>query len=128
MGARGVNSQCDWLMPSRSEWIEGALMIRVTVSYPARAGARFDHEYYASKHRPLIVDRLKSAGLIRIEIDKCVADGAGGAPGVVASAHMFFPSVAEFQAAMSKHGAELLGDIPNYTDIQPSILISAVVD
>lgn len=102
-------------------------MIRITVSYPGTASSRFDHGYYASKHRQLIIDRLKGLGLVRVEIDKCLADGAGGPPPVVAAAHMFFNTLPEFQAALKQHGAEIMGDIPNYTDIQPQILISDVV-
>ena len=39
-------------------------MIRVTVSYPAKEGARFDHDYYRTKHRQLILDKLGHHGLV----------------------------------------------------------------
>lgn len=103
-------------------------MIRITVSYPAAEGARFDHDYYVQQHRRLIQDRLSGVGLIRVEIDRCIADGAGGTPHVVAAAHMFFQSLPEFQAALAQHGAEIMGDVHRFTVIQPKILISAVVE
>ena len=102
-------------------------MIRITVSYPATPGTRFDHDYYRHQHRQLLLDRLGPLGLQRVEIDKCLADGAGGTPPVVAAAHMFFTGLPEFQSALAQHGAEIMGDIRNYTDIRPQILISAVV-
>lgn len=102
-------------------------MIRITVSYPATPGARFDHDYYRQQHRQLLLDRLSALGLQRVEIDQCLADGTGGTPPFVAAAHMFFTSLPEFQSAMAQHGAEIMGDIRHYTDIRPQVLISAVV-
>jgi hypothetical protein len=32
--------------------------------------------------------------------------------------------VEEFQKAMGAHGPEIIGDVPNYTDIEPQIQIS----
>ena len=33
-------------------------MIKVSVMYPYRAGARFDHDYYASQHMPQLRQRM----------------------------------------------------------------------
>ena len=40
--------------------------------------------------------------------------------------HVDFDSVEAFQAAYGPHAEALMGDIPNYTDIQPTIQISEV--
>ena len=53
-------------------------MIRITVSYPSADGKRFDHTYYQAQHRQLLLDRLAAHGLQRVEMDKALADGAGG--------------------------------------------------
>jgi uncharacterized protein (TIGR02118 family) len=45
----------------------------------------------------------------------------------VAACHLFFDAVADFQNGMAAHGAEILGDIANYTDILPQIQISEIV-
>ena len=61
-------------------------------------------------------------------VDKGLAGGAPGAPATyVGMCHIFSDSVEAFQAGMAKHGKEILGDIPNYTDIAPVIQISEVV-
>jgi len=33
-------------------------MIKVSVMYPNRPGARFDHDYYRTNHLPLIKSRM----------------------------------------------------------------------
>lgn len=101
-------------------------MIRVSVMYPATAGARFDHAYYHDKHAALIRSKLADAGLRGLQMDRGVASGSGGAPAFVAVAHMLFDSVPAFQQAMGANGAALMGDVPNYTDIKPVMLISEV--
>ena len=39
-------------------------MVRVTVLYPNESGKRFDHDYYASKHLPMVMERLKGSGML----------------------------------------------------------------
>jgi uncharacterized protein (TIGR02118 family) len=102
-------------------------MIKVSVMYPNKPGARFDHDYYRDKHMPLVKARLGD-GCTHYTVDKGLAGGAPGAPATyVGMCHIFSDSVEAFQAGMAKHGKEILGDIPNYTDIAPVIQISEVV-
>jgi uncharacterized protein (TIGR02118 family) len=102
------------------------VMIRVSVMYPAKDGEAFDHAYYFDKHHKLCVSKLKPEGLVSCEFDKGVADGAGGKPSFTAVAHLVFNSVGDFQKAMGKHGKEILGDLPNYTTIQPTIQVNEI--
>jgi uncharacterized protein (TIGR02118 family) len=99
-------------------------VIRVSVSYPDVEGRRFDHAYYQAQHRRLLLDRLSAHGLQRVEMDRALADGNGGKPPVVAVAHLVFDDLAGFQAGMKAHGRDIMGDIANYTDLAPAILIS----
>jgi uncharacterized protein (TIGR02118 family) len=41
--------------------------------------------------------------------------------------HFFCTSVESFQAGFGPHAQEIMGDIPNYTDLTPVIQISEVV-
>jgi hypothetical protein len=43
-------------------------MIRVTVLYPNEPGKRFDHAYFATKHLPMVIERLKGFGMVRYEV------------------------------------------------------------
>jgi uncharacterized protein (TIGR02118 family) len=102
-------------------------MIKVSVMYPNKSGARFDHAYYRDKHMPLVQSRLGDACKF-YTVDKGLAGGAPGAePTYVAMCHIFSDSVEAFQAGMGRHGQEIMGDIPNYTDLQPVIQVSEVV-
>ena len=40
-------------------------MVRVTVLYPNESAKRFDHDYYARKHMPMVMERLKGSGMLR---------------------------------------------------------------
>ena len=102
-------------------------MIKVSVMYPNTPGARFDHAYYRDKHLPLL-QKLLGGALKAYTIDKGLAGGAPGQPATyVAMCHLFFESVAIFQSAFGEHAPQILGDIPNYTDLAPTLQISEVV-
>jgi uncharacterized protein (TIGR02118 family) len=101
-------------------------MIKVTVLYPNTPDARFDMNYYVTRHLPMVRD--KCAPVCR----SIAAEGglSAGEPGsrapYVAIGHLTFDSVAAFQQAFTPHAPEILGDIPNYTNIQPIIQISEI--
>lgn len=102
-------------------------MIKVSVMYPRRDGARFDMDYYVGSHLPL-VRRLLGPGLKRTEVDCGLAGGGPGVPPTyLAMAHLYFDSVDAFQAAFGPHAEEILGDIPSYTDIDPVLQVSSIV-
>lgn len=102
-------------------------MIKVSVMYPYKDGARFDHDYYRDKHMPLVKARMGDACKY-YTVDRGLAGGAPGAPpSYVGMCHIFADSPDAFQAAFAPHAKEILGDIPNYTDLQPVMQISEVV-
>lgn len=72
-------------------------MIKMSVYYPADGGSKFDHDYYRTRHMPLIQERLGDACL-RYEIDKGLAGREpGSAPEFVAACHVYSPSLATFR-------------------------------
>jgi uncharacterized protein (TIGR02118 family) len=102
-------------------------MVRVSFMYPTSPGKRFDHAYYADKHMPLVEQRFKAFGLRRYEVDRGARGGAPGAPApFVAAAHLYFERVEDFDRALAAHGTELLGDVPNYSEIPPQVQISEI--
>ncbi len=102
-------------------------MIKVSVMYPNSPGARFNHEYYRDTHMPLVAARM-GAHLHHYTVDKGIAGGAPGAPATyIGMCHLFCESTDAFQAGFGPHAQEIMGDIPNYTDLAPVIQISDVV-
>src|SRR5687768_7729195 len=73
-------------------------MIRMSVFYPTTEGESFDHDYYVSKHLPLLREKLGDA-LKNVTAQKGTDNGMGGEPPFVAIAHLDFESAEEFQAA-----------------------------
>ena len=50
-------------------------MTRVIVTYPATAGAKFDLDYYMSKHMPMVSQKLTPHGLTGWAKRRCRVDG-----------------------------------------------------
>ena len=101
-------------------------MIRVSVLYPHKEGARFDWAYYTGTHIPMVGRKLGSA-VKAVSVDQGMAGGAPGSPpAFVAIANLTFDSVPAFQAAFGPHADEIMADIPKYTSIEPTIQISEV--
>jgi uncharacterized protein (TIGR02118 family) len=101
-------------------------MIKVSVLYPAGENTRFDMGYYCASHMPMARSKF-GAKCKGMAIEQGLAGGApGSAPAFVAMGHFLFDSAADFQAAMAPHAAEIMADIPNYTNVQPVIQISEV--
>src|SRR5260221_11798297 len=97
-------------------------MVRISVLYPNQPGKRFDHTYYAQKHLPLVMDRLKEFGMLRYEVDKGLAGGGPGAPApFVAACHLYFKAAGGFQKGIGASGKEVMADSPNYAALAPQI-------
>jgi uncharacterized protein (TIGR02118 family) len=101
-------------------------MIKVSVLYPNRPGANFDMKYYCEKHIPMVQQKL-GAACKRVAVEQGIGGAAPGAPAAfIAMGHLYCDSAEAFQAAFAPHTEAIMGDIPNYTDIEPTIQISEV--
>ncbi|KUI68406.1 hypothetical protein VM1G_03737 [Cytospora mali] len=101
--------------------MSGAL---VTVLYPSALNAKFDLEYYKTKHMPLVVSKWGKYGLKKYY----VAD-LRGAPGpyIIQCTMVFDSGIESFQAAAKEEGEEVMGDLVNFSSEQPIILSGGVV-
>lgn len=101
-------------------------MIKVSVLYPKSEEGKFDFAYYSANHIPMVKERF-GALCKAVDVERGLSGGApGSAAPYVVLAHMSFDSVEDFQAAFAPHADEIMGDIKNYTNIQPIIQISEV--
>ncbi|SRR5579862_7920934 len=100
-------------------------MIKVSVLYSNKPGARFDVEYYLNTHMPMAAKLFgPAATAITVEIGR---PGPDGRPAPFAAIAGFTcETVEDFLAAFTPIADQLQGDIPNYTDIQPMIQFSEI--
>ena len=102
-------------------------MIRVMVLYPNEPGAKFDFDYYANKHLALALDKLSPRGLVRASWNKGISSADPSAPApFVAVGELEFSTLEEVHEAFKVVGREVMGDIPNYTNIKPQIHIGEI--
>ena len=102
-------------------------MIRVIVLYPAKEGAKFDFDYYTKKHMPLAVSLMEDFGCIRTEVDRGLGTADGGSALFVCIGYLYFENMEGLKKGLVAHAGELMGDIPNYTNIEPQIQINEVI-
>ncbi len=95
-------------------------MIKVSVMYSNRDGSHFDMSYYCARRSPLVC-------LTNVAVEKGIAGMAPGSPTpFLALGQLYLDSVDAFQEAFTPHATQIVGDIPNYTNSEPTIQISIV--
>lgn len=101
-------------------------MIKVSVMYPNEPGSTFDMDYYLNSHVPMVGQKL-GAAVKGASVDQGLGGPEPGSPpAYLAMGHLLFDSVEAFQQSFRPHASQLLGDIPNFTNVQPTIQISEV--
>ena len=100
----------------------------ISIMYPHTSGSKFDQEYYINTHMPMSIERLSAhAGFRGVSVVRGIAGGMPDSePAYVAICQYLFDSLEDFLAAFNSHAALLQGDMINYTDIEPTIQISAI--
>lgn len=102
-------------------------MIKVTILYPNGEGKTFDMDYYTKKHMPLMAVFFAD-GLKHLAIDKGIASGRPDTPlPFLAIGYLYFDKLSDYEKALALHVTEIRADFPNYTNIQPVVQISEVI-
>jgi uncharacterized protein (TIGR02118 family) len=100
-------------------------MASLSVIYPRSAGATFDYDYYQTKHMPLVGQRWADAGLQGGEalLGKNAPDGSEAPYFAIGIIH--FDTAERLHAALAgPHASEVIGDIRNFTNVEPIIQIN----
>ena len=108
--------------------IEKDRMIKVTIMYPNGEDKTFDMDYYVEKHMPMLADLFGNA-MKKYEID----EGIGGRTPedqvpFIAIGYLYFENLSDYRESFGPNAEKILNDIPNYTNIQPTVQISIVVN
>ncbi|MBO9558689.1 MAG: EthD family reductase [Caulobacter sp.] len=102
-------------------------MVIFSVLYPAKAGARFDEAYYHATHIPLAREAFGEA-LTDVQVIKGLSSPDGGPAPFVLITHLTFASPEAMAGALGgQRGAEVAGDVVNFTDIVPVVQVGAPV-
>ena len=103
-------------------------MFKVSVMYPNQEGARFDIDYYRTKHMELVRRHLKPFGLVKTGVDKGVSGGGNAPAPYICVGLLYFETPEGYEKGIAQCGPILRGDIPNFTTLKPVRLISEVLD
>lgn len=102
-------------------------MIKVTVLYPNGEGKTFDMDYYVKKHMPLMAT-LSGDKLKLLAIDKGISTGTPEKPApFVAIGYLYYDKLSDYEKMLAANMDKIRSDIPKYTNIQPIIQISEVL-
>ncbi|MEM9649946.1 MAG: EthD family reductase [Bacteroidota bacterium] len=103
-------------------------MVKVTIMYPNGDGKTFDMDYYSNKHMPMVANLLGDS-LKLLEIDKGMGGRTPDDPmPYLAIGYLYFDQLSAYQNSFGPHAQQIVGDIPNYTNTQPIIQISEVLE
>jgi uncharacterized protein (TIGR02118 family) len=99
--------------------------VSLQVIYPVGDGTHFDHDYYVATHLPLVGEHM-GPHIDSTLVTKGLAGGPDTPAGFHAVATIVFADQDAMNAAMAKAGP-VLADLPNFTNVQPAMLIGEVV-
>jgi uncharacterized protein (TIGR02118 family) len=101
-------------------------MFRFTAVFPASEDCRFDFDYYVKTHIPMVVS-LIGPSVVRTEATKGLAGIGGSQAPYAAIGHIYLRDLEGLQAAFQENGARIVGDAPNFTNIEAIVSIEEVV-
>lgn len=101
------------------------MSISLQVLYPVGADTNFDHDHYSTTHIPLVGEHMGSH-IESTSISKGIAGGPDVPAGFYVVATMIFAAMENLQAALEVAGP-VLSDIPNFTNVEPQMLIGDVI-
>ena len=93
-------------------------MATLIVSYPAVEGKEFDREYYLATHASLVRAAWGECGLQSVEV---LFPAPGPQPFACVTLLRFSDQAGIDAALASARTAEVVGDVPNFTQVQPAI-------
>jgi uncharacterized protein (TIGR02118 family) len=84
-------------------------------------------DYYSNNHMPMVASLLGDA-LKFLEIDKGLSGRTPDDPiPNLAIGYLYFDQLSDYQNSFGPNAEKIVSDIPNYTNIQPVVQISEVL-
>ena len=102
-------------------------MTKVIVLYPSGKDKTFDMDYYVNKHIPMVAGLLGDA-VKAASVEKGIGSDQPGVPAPYAAVgNLYFDSVEAFQNSFGANAEAIIADVPNYTNIEPVVVVSEVM-
>jgi uncharacterized protein (TIGR02118 family) len=103
-------------------------MFKVSVMYPNQESARFDLDYYQTKHMDLVTRHLKPFGLVRTEVLRGISGGGELPAPYICIGNLYFDTSDGYDKGVAASAGALRADISNFTDIMPIRQISEILE
>lgn len=104
-------------------------MISIIMLYPKTTDSTFNWDYFISTHIKRIHEIFDPFGLVRVQLHSGMGSALPGQPPPYACLCEFnFETLEGFQKGFMAEGAWIMGDIHNYTNVQPLVQISSLID
>lgn len=95
---------------------------RLSAIYPQTESSTFDMNYYMNTHIPLVEELFQP---LSVEVNEGVSGAEEGSlPPYAVMTDITFATLEELQNAVREHGAEIVGDIPNFTGVEVQLQIN----
>lgn len=99
----------------------------INVMYENVDDATFDLDYYLNKHMPLVSEKFTRFGLQGWRVVQGVGTPTGEKPLYSIIATLEFETAQQFKDAVAAEGGPVFGDVPNFSNQSPVVVISNVV-
>ncbi len=99
----------------------------ITVMYENVEDATFDLDYYMTKHMPLVDEKFKPFGLNGWRVLRGIGTPTGDKPLYSIIATLEFDRAEQFKEAVAAEGGPVFGDVPNFSNKSPVVVIGDVV-
>ena len=121
-----VLSLAAWGLSSSGGAADSGTVYRLSAIYPQTESSTFDMDYYKNEHIPLVEELFAP---LSIEVNEGVSGTEEGSPPPYAvMTDITFATLEDLQNAVVMHGAEVIGDIPNFTDVEAQLQINRSSD
>ena len=101
--------------------------IKVSVLYPNETNTKFDMDYYCNKHVPMVAGLLGEA-VIGATVEKGLGGSEPNSPAAYsAMGNLYFNTMESFEKSFGPNTEKIMGDLPNFTNSEPTIQISEVM-
>lgn len=100
----------------------------ITVLYENVDDATFDLDCYVGRHMPLVDAKFKPFGIKGGRVSKAVGTPFGGKPAYSVICNLEFDTADQFRAAVAGEGGPVFGDVPNFSNKDPVVVIGDLVE